>query len=99
MASPAVEWAYEQHTLSNVTATGLTFPAGCDYALVQAVNGDARFRLDGTEPTGTVGMILKDKADHIFQLRAQDCPYARFIRDDASSAVQLAVHYRLNRAR
>lgn len=48
---------YEQVTdLSS--ASGLTVPSGADFALVQAVTQDVRWRDDGTSPTGSVGMVL-----------------------------------------
>jgi hypothetical protein len=48
---------YEQVTdLSS--AVGIEAPDGATLAIVQVNNGVVRYRVDGTDPTGTVGMLL-----------------------------------------
>lgn len=48
---------YEQITALSAAAS-LTPPAGADFALIQAVTQNVRWRDDGTAPTATVGMQL-----------------------------------------
>jgi hypothetical protein len=48
---------YQQ--ITDVSASvGLTVPTGSVLALVQAQDQAVRWRDDGTDPTGTVGMVL-----------------------------------------
>lgn len=48
---------YEQ--ISDVSAAvSLTVPAGADFALIQALAANVRWRDDGTAPTATVGVQL-----------------------------------------
>ena len=49
---------YEQLT-SITSAASLTVPVGASLAIIQAETQDARFRDDGTDPTASVGMLLK----------------------------------------
>jgi len=48
---------YEQITVDS--AKGLTVPTGATHALIQAQDQDIRWRDDGTDPTDTVGVVLK----------------------------------------
>lgn len=48
---------YEQITDVSL-ATGLSVPSGADFALIQAVSQNVRWRDDGTSPTASVGMQL-----------------------------------------
>lgn len=48
---------YQQITVLT-GATALTVPAGAQRALVQCQVASVRWRDDGTNPTGTVGMLL-----------------------------------------
>lgn len=48
---------YQQITALSA-AVSLTVPAGADFALIQAVTQNVRWRDDGTAPTATVGMQL-----------------------------------------
>lgn len=48
---------YQQIT-SLSTVKSLTVPAGTSYALVQCETQAVRWRMDGTDPTATVGMRL-----------------------------------------
>jgi hypothetical protein len=40
------------------SATGLTVPAGAQFALIVAETQNVRWRDDGTNPTASVGMLL-----------------------------------------
>lgn len=40
------------------TAVGLTIPARANLAIIQAQTNSVRYRDDGTDPTGTVGMVI-----------------------------------------
>ena len=49
---------YQQ--LTNLSAaTGLTVPSGARFVLLRAEGADVRWRDDGTDPTATVGQLLK----------------------------------------
>ncbi len=45
-------------TLTLTVATGLTPAAGAQVARVQAIGGDVRYRLDGTNPSAVTGLVL-----------------------------------------
>lgn len=47
-----------QQITSLSSATGLTVPAGANYAVIQARGKDVVFRDDGVDPTGSVGMFI-----------------------------------------
>lgn len=81
---------YEQVTVST-TAVGLTVPAGTIRAVLVVEDQPLRFRLDGTNPTSTVGMLAKaDKEIEIFSKEVLEAFKA--IRDGGTDAV-LSVHY------
>lgn len=56
--SPYTCKGYQQIT-SLSSAVGLDIPVGAIMALLQAETQDVRWRDDGTDPTGSVGMVLK----------------------------------------
>lgn len=60
----------------------LTVPANANAAIVQADGNDIRFRLDGTAPTATVGIIIKNGTS--ITLSAADAKAAKFIQVAAS---------------
>lgn len=85
-----VQRGYQQ-IVEPATATALTVPANTTYALVQN-NGTqpVRYRLDGTDPTASVGMRLA--AGGTLHIRgATALAAARFIREAAG--VTLDVQY------
>ena len=58
----ATQLGYVQMT-TILAATALVVPVGATYALLQAEAQDVRWRDDGTNPTTTVGMLLKAGQD------------------------------------
>lgn len=85
---PAASGGYEQITdLSS--ATGLTIPTGADIAHIQALDQNVRYRLDGTDPTGSVGTRIA-AGDDIW-LPITLLSNANFIEE--SSGAELNVHY------
>lgn len=72
------EFVSNQIALAIVTSTALTVPASAVQVIVQADGMDVRYRLDGTAPTATVGVVLKNgtsivlsKADAVASLWIQ----------------------------
>lgn len=62
----AIPKGYQQ--LTNLTAaTGLTPPAGSRFVLLRAETADVRWRDDGTDPTATVGQLLKAGDTFMFE--------------------------------
>ena len=64
-------------------AKALTVPTGAKIALIQAITQDVRWRDDGTDPTGSVGMVIfagKDPWLYTGNLKA-----IRFFEDAASA--------------
>lgn len=54
----AIPKGYQQITDLSAAA-GLTVPAGARYVILRAEAQDVRWRDDGTDPTATVGQLLK----------------------------------------
>lgn len=81
---------YQQlDTAALASAVGLTVPQDARLAIVQAEGEAVRWRDDGTDPTGTVGMLLAD---------GMDLPYAgalgsiKFIRVQAGAILNVAYY-------
>ena len=58
---------YQQLTVST-TAVGLTLPTGAQRAVIHIEAQPIRYRDDGTDPTSTVGVLVK--ADVSFELNS-----------------------------
>lgn len=86
--SPYSSKGYEQVTVTS--AAGLTVPAGAIFAYLSADSDPIRWRDDGTDPTATVGTLLR-KTDPPFLFRG-DLSAIRFI-DDGSTTSKLSVSY------
>lgn len=70
----------------------LTVPAGARFASVRAEAQNVRYRLDGTDPTSSVGEQLKAADDRPTILTIDSGMYAaKFIEE--SSGAKLDVHY------
>ena len=81
---------YEQITVST-TAVGLTLPSNKVRMAVAVVEDQAiRYRDDGTDPTATVGTLLK--ADNSVAICGSALGHFKVIRDGASDA-KLSVNY------
>lgn len=62
----AIPKGYQQ--LTNLSAaTGLTVPTGARFVLLRAEAQDIRWRDDGTDPTATVGQLLKAGDTAVFE--------------------------------
>lgn len=81
---------FEQITGLSAVKT-LTIPAKARLALISVTGQDVRWREDGTDPTATVGMVLKAGVDPVwFPGNMQS---AEFI-EAAASAVMNVTYYR-----
>ena len=82
--------AYEQVTVSTAVKT-LTVPKGAVRAIFGVEGQSLRYRLDGTDPTASVGILAK--ADKTFEIYGKSALVAlKAIRVDGSDSV-LSVQY------
>lgn len=92
MAGPAFH-AYESLAVAGTSVgfTAATYGAACNYAWVQCEGAAVRFRMDGSDATATVGVILYP--GEILELNSRD-QVVRFeaIRKDGVSAT-LNAHF------
>lgn len=77
-------------TLSTVQV--LTVPNRCTMALLQAEGGNVRWRPDGVDPSGTVGMLIKDGNEVMYAASESALAQIRFIRA-AVGAILNVVYY------
>lgn len=69
-----------------VTVAMLTLPGvGENQVIIQADGNDIRFRLDGTNPTASVGMLLKNGTS--ITLNKQDATALKFIQVAATAVL------------
>lgn len=66
------------------TAVGLTVPAGASRVVISAEGGDIRWRDDGSNPTSTVGMLLREGETMVY---GGDLAAIRLLSADASAGV------------
>lgn len=74
---------------SLAAATALTKPDGAQRASIQAETQDVRWRDDGTNPTATVGMLLKANSTLDY---AGDLTAIKFIEVTASAKLNIAFY-------
>lgn len=79
--------AFVGHQLGLVAtaAVQLAVPAGTRNVIVQADGQDLRFRLDGTNPTTAVGLLIKNGTS--LTMTAEDATAAKFIATVAAGTV------------
>jgi len=83
---------FNQLTAFNAAAVSAGAPAGCRKALLQAEGTNVRYRLDGTDPTASVGGILVAGAAAPLELSAEAGLHAmKVIGVDGSS--KLNIHF------
>jgi len=89
---PLKTLGFERIAGITTTAVGLpNVPPDAAYAYIQADGGDLRWRDDGTNPTATVGHMLKRNDDHWYTV---DKLPISFIRDtDEADPTNLHVTY------
>lgn len=80
---------YEQIT-SLGTAQSLTVPTGAQYARIQAVTQNVRWRDDGTAPTSTVGMRIV--LDEVPMFYGGDLSAIQFIEESASAELNVSYY-------
>lgn len=74
-----------------VAAVGVgTIPPGTEMILVQCQTQNVRYRDDGTDPTGTVGMVLV--ALTIYEFSVAQIARMKFIETAASAALNLSFY-------
>jgi len=75
---------FEQITVST-TAVALTVPRGSELAVVVVEDADLRYRDDSTDPTASVGTLLKQDASLVVCTKALD--RIKFIRDGGTDSL------------
>ena len=71
---------------SLASAVTLTAPAGAEYLMMQALGQNIRYRLDGTNPTASVGFQLANGDTVTLPVRAGDT--VRIIQEAATATLQ-----------
>ena len=89
ITTPLAPAGYQQITVST-TAVGLTVPAGTRMAIAVIEDQPLRYRDDGTDPTATVGTVIK--ADNSISICGSALGAFKAIRDGGTDAV-LSVNY------
>ena len=81
---------YQQLVASDISsAVALTVPAGTRFAVLQAEGDDVRYRDDGVNPTGSVGMIIAVGTPVVYTAN----PTAlKVIRESASSILNVSYY-------
>ena len=77
-------------TASTLETLGYTFDEQTDSILVQAVGGDVRMTLNGTNPTASLGLKLADGT--IFTLGVNEAKVAKFITGASSPKLEIAAY-------
>lgn len=77
-------------TASTLAALGYTFDAETDSLLVQAVGGDVRMTLNGTNPTASLGIKIADGTS--IQLDLEEAKAAKFITGASSPKLEIAAY-------
>jgi len=80
-----------QRITSLSSATALTVPSGAVRCLVIAETQAVRWRDDGTNPTGTVGMPLPVNTPYTFE-RVDVLPLLKFIEQTASAVLHISYY-------
>lgn len=74
------------------TAQALTVPTRCSMALLQAEGGNIRWRPDGVDPTGTVGMLIKDGNEVMYAASESALMQLKFIRAAVGAILNVAYY-------
>jgi hypothetical protein len=90
---PHLPAGFQALTVGN-TAVGLTVPTDARYAILRVITEDIRYRDDGTNPTGTVGMLAK--VDEFIELTSrQQLAAFKAIRDGGSNGGLEILYYKI----
>lgn len=80
---------YAQALLTTLSVYPVAMPAGTTYVLARAEAADCRWRDDGTDPTGTVGMPLAAGDTLYYDVESDDL---RFTASAAGSILNLSFY-------
>ena len=75
-------------TASTLATLGFTRQMHSALLLVQAVGGDVRFTVNGTDPTASVGLKIAD--GEFIQINAVEADVAKFITGTGSPKLEIA---------
>lgn len=92
-SAATVPWGYQQ--IANATlasATALTVPDGAGYAIIQVESKSVRWRDDGVDPTGSVGMLLPADSAMVYD---GDLTQLRFIRTESGATLNVSYYSNL----
>jgi hypothetical protein len=73
------------------TSIGLTVPTGANSCLVSITGANVRWRVDGVNPTTTVGHILQ--INQYFEFFGDEMKYVRFIAETGTAKVFVTYYF------
>lgn len=77
-------------TASTLATLGYTYDPATDVLLIQAVGGDVRMTLNGTNPTTSLGLKIADGAT--IELGVDEAKVAKFITGTSSPKLEIAAY-------
>lgn len=77
-------------TASTLETLGYTYNAATAVLLIQAVGGDVRMTLNGTNPTSSLGLKIADGAT--IELGVDEAKVAKFITGTSSPKLEIAAY-------
>lgn len=77
-------------TASTLATLGYTFDNKTEVLLVQAVGGDVRMTLNGTNPTASLGIKIADGT--VIELGRPEAEVAKFITGSSSPKLEIAAY-------
>lgn len=77
-------------TASTLATLGYTYNAATDVLLIQAVGGDVRMTLNGTNPTASLGLKIADGAT--IELGVEEAKVAKFITETGSPKLEICAY-------
>lgn len=77
-------------TASTLATLGYTYHAATDVLLIQAVGGDVRMTLNGTNPTSSLGLKIADGAT--IELGIEEAKVAKFITGASAPKLEIAAY-------
>lgn len=77
-------------TASTLATLGYTYDSATDVLLIQAVGGDVRMTLNGTNPTTSLGLKIADGAT--IELGVDEAKVAKFITGTSAPKLEIAAY-------
>lgn len=90
MRQGAQALGYTQVTVLTAAVGVGTIPVGSETVVLQVESQDVRYRDDGTNPTGTVGMLLKTNT--FYEFTVAQLSSMKFIESAASAKLNISFY-------